>query len=215
MSLSKEGIDEFKEIFKKEYGKELTDAEAYESAHNLIGLFDVLLKCHRRDLERQARLKKEPKGFTLDDGEYTCSICHQQQAPGEIWYDKWGITCSLCRKAVQSGIVPRFACSQSDSWYQMWELERNFGIKHPTARKLVREEKLKARIVLAENGKPYEYVFLKKENPKLIDPDKQSPGRKSYDRHHNKIYKVKIREEGKKAGAEFEKLKKRWQRKTR
>lgn len=32
MSLSKEAVEKFKEIFKKGYGKELTDAEAYESA---------------------------------------------------------------------------------------------------------------------------------------------------------------------------------------
>ncbi len=204
MSLSKKAIEEFKEIFKKNYGKELTDAEAYESASNLVGFYDALYQIHRKDVERQFRLRKEPEGFTLDDGEYTCSICGSQMARGEIWYDKWGVTCALCRKAVQTKAIPYFACSQKDSWYPMWEMDNKFGIKHQTARKLVREGKLKARIVLGENSNPYEYIFLKKENPELIDPDRHSPGRKSWDRNRNKIAKAKTKEVRKKAHAEWE-----------
>jgi len=204
MEISKERIAEFKKLFQEKSDREITDAEAYEGAHNLVGFFEVLLECEQRDRQRQRRLKKEPEGFTLDDGEYTCSICHQQQAKGEIWYDKFGITCALCRKAVQTGAVPAFACEQRNSWYPMWQLEDKFGIKHPTARKLVREGKLKARIVLAENGKPYEYIFLKKENPEFVDPDRYSPGRKSWDRNHNKVMNGRIREEKIKARKEWE-----------
>lgn len=131
MEISKERIAEFKKLLEEQSGKEITDAEAYEGAHNLVGFFEVLLKCEQRDRQRQRRLKKEPEGFTLDDGEYTCSICHEQKAPGEIWYDKFGVTCALCRKAVQTGAVPAFACDQKDSWYPMWKLEDKFGIKHP------------------------------------------------------------------------------------
>ena len=53
-------------------------------------------------------------------------------------------------------------------------------------KKLVRENKLKARIVLNEEGKPYSYIFLKKENPELIDPDRYTPARKSYDKNYHK-----------------------------
>jgi hypothetical protein len=60
MSLSKESIEKFKEIFKKEYGKELSDQEAYESATNLMGLAEVLYKCAQKDYQRKQQLKKEP-----------------------------------------------------------------------------------------------------------------------------------------------------------
>ena len=204
MSLSKESIDKFKEIYKQQFGKEISDEKAYEGANSLVNLVDTLIKLNAKELQRKDRLKKEPGGFTLDDGEYSCSICHQQQPEGQIWYDKWGVTCATCRKAVQTGAVPSFVCENRNSWYPMWQLENKFGIKHPTARKLVREGKIKARIVPAENGNPYEYVFLKKDNPELVDPDVRNPIRKSYDRHESKIYKIKVREETKK-------LKKKWE----
>ena len=195
MSLSKETIEEFKEIFKKEYGKELSDQEAYESATNLTGFFEVLYECANKDYQRKQQLKKEPEGFHLTDGIYNCSICYRQVTGDKSWYDKWGTKCLLCTKAVKEGVVPPFVCTDRDSWYAMWQLEKKFGIKHPTAIKLVRLGKLKARIVSYESGKPYEYVFLKKENPDLVDPERKSPARKSYDRNYNKVMDARIREE--------------------
>ena len=51
--LSKERILEWQRIFREEYGKELSFAEAEEAAHNLVGFFDLLLK-----IDRKVKLKK-------------------------------------------------------------------------------------------------------------------------------------------------------------
>jgi len=138
MSLSKKSIDEFKEIYKKEYGKELNDQEAYESATNLMGFVEVLYQCAVKDNQRKRQLKKEPEGFHLTDGIYNCSVCHAQVSGETSWYDKWSIKCLLCQKAIKEGLVPSFVCKDRDSWYAIWELERKFGIKHQTAKKMVR-----------------------------------------------------------------------------
>ncbi len=53
MSLSKETIQEFKEITKSEYNKELTDEEALEASSNLVGFFDLLLKIDRRNKRKK------------------------------------------------------------------------------------------------------------------------------------------------------------------
>lgn len=42
--ISPETIQKFKKIFKEEYGVDYTDEEAYEASHNLLGVFDWLLK---------------------------------------------------------------------------------------------------------------------------------------------------------------------------
>ena len=47
--LSKERILEWQRIFREEYGKELSFAEAEEAAHNLVGFFDLLLKIDMRE----------------------------------------------------------------------------------------------------------------------------------------------------------------------
>jgi len=48
-NLSKERILEWQELFKEEYGKELSFAEAEEAANNLVGFFDLLLKIDMRE----------------------------------------------------------------------------------------------------------------------------------------------------------------------
>jgi len=44
MELSKKAIEEYKEIYQREYGKTLTDQEAYEQASNLLRLFKVIYR---------------------------------------------------------------------------------------------------------------------------------------------------------------------------
>jgi len=50
---------------------------------------------------------------------------------------------------------------------------------------------------------------LKKENPQLIDPDRYSPTRKSYDKHRNKLNKIYIKEKMEELRKEFKKKKKK------
>ena len=47
--ITPETVENFKQMFKKEYGVEYSDQEAWEAAHNLIGFFDLLLKVDRRE----------------------------------------------------------------------------------------------------------------------------------------------------------------------
>jgi hypothetical protein len=44
MKLSKEAIDEFKQIYKEKFGKDIGDAEALESATKLINLMRIIYK---------------------------------------------------------------------------------------------------------------------------------------------------------------------------
>lgn len=192
MEISKEYLEDFKKTFKDKYGKEYTDQEAYEAASNLLGLVEALITSAQKQLAMEKRLKKEPQGFPVNET-YNCFLCGRQVSGEESWYDKWGVKCLPCQKAVEEGIVPGFAVKERDSRYLMWELERKFGIKWQTARKLVKQGSLKARIATS-GSKPHEYIFLKKENPHLIDPDRYSPARKSYNKHQEKLNKIYIKE---------------------
>ena len=44
MSLSKKAIDEFKEIYEKEFGEKISDAQAREMGENLINLFRIIYR---------------------------------------------------------------------------------------------------------------------------------------------------------------------------
>jgi len=166
--LSDEKVKEFQKLFEKEYGKKLTMQEASESAHNLVNFVDVLLKIDAKDRERKYRLRTEPKGFHVYDGTYSCIVCHTSVTGPSSWYDQYGIKCLDCQRATEKGVLPPEVFGyRKKTWYAMWELQNEFGIHPSTARKMVRTGELKARIVEAENGAPYFYLFLIKENPIL------------------------------------------------
>jgi len=48
MNLSEKAIKEFKEIWEKEYGIAITDAQAQEYGTNLVKFFEILIDVDRR-----------------------------------------------------------------------------------------------------------------------------------------------------------------------
>lgn len=53
--ITPETVEKFKKMFKKEYGVDYSDQEAWEATHNLIGAFDLLLQMDR---------KQHPENYT-------------------------------------------------------------------------------------------------------------------------------------------------------
>jgi hypothetical protein len=203
--------EEIKKTAKKN-GKEISDDEAQDGARNLVDFFKLLWDLSIKDAKKKKRLKKEPDGFPVD-GNYSCSVCGININESTGWYDWYGNTCFLCRKAIKDGIVPSFVCTDRNSYYVMWKLDSSFGFKYQTVKKMVREGKLFPRIVTKDDGKPYTYIFLKKENPNLVDPDRHNPMRKSYDRNRGKRAnawerktKIEWREECKKEQEKINKI---------
>jgi len=170
MLISDEKVKEFQALFKKKYGKNLTMQEASDAAHNLVNFFDVLMKIEIEDIKRKDRLKKEPKGFNLDDGKvYTCCICKDNISDKETWYDKGGMKCLHCQKALDKKIIPMSVCKNDKSWYSIWEFDYYFKIKSPTVRKFIRHGKLKSRVIPDLNtGKSHCEIILIKDNKDIL-----------------------------------------------
>lgn len=167
MQLSTEQIEEFKRIFKEVYNIDLTDEDARESAHNLVGLMKTLLTVDTRLQHWNEQLKKSPKGFHLPDtGVYSCCVCHGQVSGITGWYDANGVKCLPCQRAVEDEIIPPSVCLDKKGWFDMADLKSELGIHSATARKMVRTGELKARII-KDRGTDYFYVFLKNENENL------------------------------------------------
>jgi hypothetical protein len=182
MSISKDAADEFKRIHKEKHGVELTDQEAQEAGDNLVGLVELLWEMSLEDQKRKNRLKDEPGGFPVD-GHYTCIVCYRSIDETSGWYDENNQKCLSCQMAIEEGVLPPFVCHNRSSFFLTWELNSKFKIKAPTVRKYVRQGVLKARITPDK-----EYIFLKKENPGLIE--RYNAVRKSYDRHREKRLKI-------------------------
>lgn len=169
VTISPKALDEYKQIFKKEYGKEPTNAEALDGAQRLLSFVEIIYEISLREAKRKKRLEKEPKGFHLeeDGGQYNCLICHELVSGKQGWWDINGTKCLDCQRSIDMGIVPASICRNRESWYASWELTDKFGIHPSTTRKLIREGKLKVKNLTTENGSIYFQVFLAKENPTL------------------------------------------------
>lgn len=168
--ISKEQLEEFKRIYKKEYGKEISDKEATEAAHNLLGFVETLFELHIKELKRKARLKKEPKGFHLTDGTYSCCICGDSITGENSWYDKNGMKCLNCQKAIDKKKIPAFVAKNKESWYSKYDIESRFDINRHALNRFVKQGILKPRIIPRSNGKPHFYVFMIKDNKDTLPP---------------------------------------------
>lgn len=167
MSLSEKAIKEYQAIYKKEFGKEISHADAADGGERLVRIFKLLFDGHVEEMKRQEKLKEFPKGYSLMDGKtYNCRICHQYISNEQLWYDKWGMKCLACQDAVNKKIIPGKACRDDKSWYASWELQSSFMMHATTVRKLVRNGVLKAR----EVPKTGFQVFLLKENADTLPP---------------------------------------------
>ena len=172
MLLTGKQVKEFQEIYKKEYGKELSWKEATEGAQSLLGLAEIAYNHAEEEYFREQKLKKHPKGFHLDDGKtYSCCICRENISNEQTWWDKRGIKCLHCQQALDKKIIPKSICKNDKSWYAIWEFNHYFNIKAPTIRKFVRQGKLKPRIISnIYDGNHFE-IFLIKENEDIL-PEK-------------------------------------------
>jgi len=116
--LSDKAVQEFKEIFKKKYGQELTDAEARDQGERLVGFFEILYKQAQIEHRRKMRLEKEQvNGFFLDanEGPYTCAVCRGSIPENDIWWNLDGLRCRDCWRNIQEGVIPSLTYDNEDN----------------------------------------------------------------------------------------------------
>jgi len=179
MTLSDKAAQEFKEIFKKEYGQDLTDAEAREQGERLVAFFDILYKQAQIEHHRKMRLKKERvKGFFLDvsEGPYTCAICRETTPGSDIWWSLDGLRCRDCWRNIQEGVIPSLTYDSDDeAWIKEWQLQSDFGLHPATRGKLRREGLLRGRDLKRKDGTIYCTVYLIKENKEFFKKYPKKP----------------------------------------
>lgn len=170
MQLSEESIKEFQEIYKKEYGKDLSWEEASDSAYGLLRFAEIIYEQAAVEKKRENKLKENPRGFHLEGIGYTCFICRDSISNEETWYDKWGIKCLICQKAIDKKVIPASLAKNEDSWYSEYDLESRFNIDRHAMNRFIKQGILKPRIVPNESGKPHVYLFLIKDNKDTLPP---------------------------------------------
>lgn len=157
---------------KKEQKPPQVDSEkrAKYAYHNLVQLARLSAEVKGQESIRKKRLGKELKGFAIPAGEtYSCHICFTSINSTNGWYDKYGFKCIDCQRATNKGTLPPEVFEEENSWYTNWHVESEWHIPEPTIKKLVRDDKLKPRIVTNTSGKHHAYVFMALENNDLLE----------------------------------------------
>lgn len=167
-------LDEFLKIAKKEGIKYKSREEAEQSARDLLRFAELMYDIYKEDKARKDRLEQEPDGFLMDGNGRSCALCRRPVA-GDMWYDKWGMKCLDCHEAYKKKVIPGYVFTDRDNEKHITAstLSWKFDIPIMTIKKLVRENKLKARYIKGNET----LVFLRKENPdivKIVRKEKQA-----------------------------------------
>ena len=177
--LSDKAIQEYKEIFKKEYGQDLTDAEAREQGQRLMNFVEILYDHAVIEHRRKLRLKKEGiKGFYLDptEGPYTCAICGENFTGDDIWWNSKGLRCRDCWQNIQKRVIPSLTYDNDNKiWIKEWQLQADYSLHPATRNKLRRQGLLNGRNLKRSDGSIYCTIYLVKENLEFFNKYPKKP----------------------------------------
>jgi hypothetical protein len=103
---------------------------------------------------------------------YTCFICGNHTQAGGNWYDKWGIKCTTCQRAIDRKEIPASLAKNKDSWYSKYDLESHFNLKGPILRDWIKKGIIKMRIITNDGKGVHTQLFLIKDNKDFLPPKK-------------------------------------------
>lgn len=168
---SDEKIKKLKESLEKQHGRKFTWEETSEAYWGLKKIVDIAMHIAPIEFKKQELLKEFPKGFHLEEGG-SCVICGSHVAKKMSWYDKYGLKCINCQKAINEKIIPVSIIKNSDTWYSRYELATYFNLKGADLNKCIKQSFLQVRTILNEKNKIHFQVFLIKDNKNVLPPKK-------------------------------------------
>lgn len=171
MKITDKKFIEFKNALEQENGYAISDENVYKAIEFVEFLAKTAVDVTLRKVNRQVKLKESPNGFLLEDGG-TCIICGQHASGENSWYDKYGIKCMTCQKAIDQRIIPRTLGTDKDSFYTDTELDIFFNLKGRVLNEFIRKKVLKVRIIPALDRGRHLRVFLLKDNKGFLPPKK-------------------------------------------
>lgn len=170
MAISDKSLEGFKKIFEEMSGEKWSDDEVRESAERLTRFYSILFDICKEEKLKEKKLEEFPNGYHLEDrdGQYHCRICYRYIEGKDTWYDKYGLKCMDCQRNIDNDVIPGEICKDENLWFKGWQLKSDLGIHPQTAKKLVREGKLKVRELKDEDDNTYFRVYLVSENKEFL-----------------------------------------------
>jgi hypothetical protein len=166
---TKKQISEIKAALEKQHGREFTEKEAIQAVWDIRHLANIGYDMIEEDVRREKLLKKNPKGMHWDEGG-NCQVCGDGTTAENSWFDKNGLHCMLCSKAIRAKKISGAIGKKKDSWYSKIELESYFNIKGADLTKYLKTGVLINRFVEGATRKKHFQLFLIKDNKDFLPP---------------------------------------------
>jgi hypothetical protein len=164
-------IQEIKSNLEKQHGREFSEDEARHALWDLRRLARIMYDAFNIESKRKELLIQNPKGFHLESGG-TCAVCSNHVSGENSWYDKHGVKCMPCQRAINEKIIPASLVGEKDNWYSKHEMESYFNIKGADLSKYIKQSVLKDRVIKGETKKIHLQLFLMKDNKGVLPPKK-------------------------------------------
>ncbi len=172
MDFSDKDIQKIKDILEKEHGREFTWEEATKAMWSLQRFVEIASDIASEECRMQEMLKKHPKGFHFDQIGSCCKLCDKPTSNENSWFDKNGLKCMTCQKAIDSKIIPISVVKNKESWYSKYDLDFYFNIGNSDLKKILKRGLLKDRIIFSDGKKVHLQLFLIQDNKSVLPPKK-------------------------------------------
>lgn len=155
--LPKKAVDEFREIARREWGRELSEDEARAMAEWFLA---TLANVFREDAaERERMPRPEP---LVPSPPRTCRLCGSVKKSEPVSDDGRGPLCAACSEALNDGTLPAYILTDRDKWCTTRQLCDEFKVTPARVAALVRRGKLVARTVRRTGFR----IFVAEDQPK-------------------------------------------------
>ena len=147
---------------------ELAESSDEDRFLNLMAriVTDVVLK----EMEDEEKLERFPDGFHYEEKK-ACVICSRVVSGEHSWFDKHGLKCIPCQRALDSGIIPYELTQSKDSFYTAVQLELDFGLSGKLLKLWKKDGTIRSRIIPNLDGKGTHFeLFLLSDNEKFLPP---------------------------------------------
>lgn len=136
-------------------------------------LTNIVVENTMREIDDQAKLARSPGGYHYE-GKKACVVCGMVVSGELSWYDRNGLKCIHCQKALDAGIVPYWVTKSRDSFYTEIQLELNFNMVVKTRKAFEKAGLLKSRIIAKADGTGKHFVlYLRSDNCDFLPPHKK------------------------------------------
>ena len=137
---------------------------------NMESMSKFMEEWKEKEKAKEEKLKQNPKGFHLEGAGYTCFICGDSTPESDNWYDKWGIKCLVCQKAIDEGEIPPAVAKYQDTWYTKHDFEYYFNVNRFALQKWIKNGILRPRTISHYGKGEHTQIFLMKDNKGLLPP---------------------------------------------